>query len=135
MSFGHPDKDYIWSAVRAMLDGYLRNERAYVDSFIHPEVTLWDSVEKPLILGLEGLNALRDRRPAAERGDKVVEIQNLNPFIDILGDIAICRYELLVKFDGVTPDEHIRNTAVWKKFPAGWLVIHNHEDVLFDENS
>ena len=130
MNFDDPDKAYIWCGVRKMLDSFLAGDRQTADDFIHQDVTLWDSVEPELIMGLEGLNALRDARPASAGPSNVKEICNENPVIDIYGDIAVVRYDLFVRFKNEAPDEIIRNSAVWRKFPEGWLVIHNHEDVL-----
>ena len=130
MSFDDPDKEYIWSGVRKMLDSFLAGDRQTADDFIHQDVTIWDSVEPKLIMGTAGLNALRDLRPVTSGPSVVKEIINQNPIIDIYGDIALLRYDLIVRFNNGAPDEHIRNSAVWRKFPEGWLVIHNHEDVL-----
>lgn len=130
MNFEDPDKAYIWSGVRKMLDSFLAGDRQSADDFIHESVTLWDSVQPKLIIGLSGLNALRDARPASAGPTVVKEILTENPVIDIYGDIAIVRYELIVHFNNGAPDENIRNSAVWRRFPEGWLVIHNHEDVL-----
>lgn len=123
-------KEVIWRNIRHMLDCYLTKDRKNADNHIAEDVTLWDSVEPQLIFGLRGLNALRDRRPSSESGPKVLSIENLNPVIDVIGEIAIARYELLIHFDSGIPDEHIRNTAVWRIVNGAWKVIHNHEDVI-----
>lgn len=123
-------KEIIWKNIRHMLDCYLAKDRKNADNHIAEDVTLWDSVEPQLIFGLRGLNALRDRRPSSESGPKVLSIENLNPVIDVIGEIAIARYELLIHFDSGIPDEHIRNTAVWRIVNGAWKVIHNHEDVI-----
>ena len=122
--------DEIWKNVREMLDCYLNKDRANADKHIHADVTLWDSVEEQLIFGLSGLNALRDRRPNNPDGPKVLKIDNINPVISVINDFAIARYELVIHFDDNTASEHIRNTAIWRKFSSGWKVIHNHEDVI-----
>ena len=130
MNFENPDKEYIWAGVRKMLDSFLAGDRQTADDFIHQDVTLWDSVERELIVGLAGLNALRDSRPVSAGPTVVQEIRNENPVIDIYGDVAVVRYDLTIRFKNGAPDEKIRNSAVWRRFPEGWLVIHNHEDVL-----
>lgn len=131
MDSNNSDKDAIWSGVQAILDGFLSKDRTRIDSFIHEDATLWDSSERPLVHGLGELNALRDRRPADGGGRKVLAIDAINPRIDIYGDVALCLYELVITFEDGSPEEHIRNTALWRKFPKGWLAIHNHEDVIF----
>ena len=124
-------KSELWVNVRKMFDAFLTKNRPLANSFIAEDVTLWDSVERDLVVTLEGLNQLRDRRPPPSAGaPKVIAIENFNPHITVHGQIAIVRYEFIVKFDQGLPDELIRNTAVWRRQGATWQVIHNHEDVL-----
>lgn len=124
-------KDQLWSNVRAMFDAFLTKNRPLANSYIAEDVTLWDSVERDLVVTLEGLNQLRDRRPApSPSSPQVIAIENFNPHISIHGNLAIVRYEFLVRFDQEIPDELIRNTAVWRHQGGAWQVIHNHEDVL-----
>ena len=114
-----------------MFDAFLEKDRPLANSFIAEDVTLWDSVERDLVVTLEGLNQLRDRRPPpSANAPQVVAIENFNPHISVHGQIAIVRYEFIVKFDQGLPDELIRNTAVWRREGGSWQVIHNHEDVL-----
>ena len=124
-------KAELWANVRTMFDAFLSKDREFANSFIADDVTLWDSVERDLVVTLEGLNQLRDRRPApTPTTPKVVAINPMNPLITVHGDIAIVRYEFTVEFDQGLPAELIRNTAVWRKAGGKWKVIHNHEDVL-----
>ena len=124
-------KELLWRNVRKMFDAFLAKNRPLANSFIADDVTLWDSVERDLVVTLEGLNQLRDRRPVPSPDTpKVIAIENFNPHITVHGPIAIVRYEFLVKFDQGLPDELIRNTAVWRREGSTWQVIHNHEDVL-----
>lgn len=127
-------KSELWSNVRIMFDAFLAKNRALANSFIAEDVTLWDSVERDLVVTLEGLNQLRDRRPApSTNSPQVIAIENFNPHITVHGNLAIVRYEFIVKFDQGLPDELIRNTAVWRLQDGKWQVIHNHEDVLPDQ--
>jgi len=133
---GHIDeriKDQLWRNVRTMFDAFLTKNRPLANSFIAEDVTLWDSVERDLVITLEGLNQLRDRRPPpSANAPQVIAIENFNPFISVHGSLAIVRYEFIVKFDQGLPDELIRNTAIWRYEGGRWQVIHNHEDVLPD---
>ena len=124
------DVEEIWGNVRTMLDAYMAKDRSLADSFISEEVTLWDSEERDLIHTLVGLNQLRDRRPTAGDGPEILGIDNIKPMITIHGDLAIARYELHVRTPEGIHDEHIRNTAVWRRENGKWLCIHNHEDKL-----
>ncbi len=124
------DAEIIWGNVRKMLDAFMAGDRALADSFISPDVTLWDSEERELIHTLVGLNRLRDRRPKSDDGPKILGIDNLKPTISVHGDMAIARYELHVRTIGGEHDEFIRNTAVWMRHNGTWLCFHNHEDKL-----
>jgi ketosteroid isomerase-like protein len=123
-------KEYIWQAVRDMLDGFLEGDRPKIDRYIHEDCTFWDSSEPKLGFGLKDLNAIRDRRPKVDTGPKVVKIDAIEPIIDVYDDFAVCRHILHVRHSDSRPTEVIRNTAVWRKFPEGWFLIHNHEDEL-----
>jgi ketosteroid isomerase-like protein len=124
-------KAELWANVRTMFDAFLSKDREFANSFIADDVTLWDSVERDLVVTLDGLNQLRDRRPApTPTTPKVVAINPIKPHITVHGDIAIVRYEFTVEFDQGLPPELIRNTAVWRRAGGRWQVIHNHEDVI-----
>jgi ketosteroid isomerase-like protein len=79
---------------------------------------------------MKGLNEVRARRPKDDSGPKVIRIDANEPVIDVFGDFAICRHYLVVNFDGNLPPQEVRNTGIWRKFPDGWFIIHNHEDEL-----
>jgi len=123
-------KRYIWAAVNEMLTGFMEGDRPKIDQFLHEDATFWDSGEAPLCLGLKGLNEARARRPAAGTGPKVTSILPHSPVIDIYDGFAICRHYVDTDYSDNRTTRVIRNTAVWKKFPTGWFLIHNHEDVL-----
>nr|WP_315265999.1 nuclear transport factor 2 family protein [Microbacterium lemovicicum] len=128
----HVDQDVRWltAAVTDMYDAYMSSDRARADSYIAQDVTLWDTEHEPLVRGLDGLNALRDSRPAGS-AEAVAGIDVTEPVIDILGDIALVRHTFAVRFsDAAVAPERVRNTAVWQRRDGRWLIIHNHEDVL-----
>jgi len=129
------DKDYIWQGVRTMYDGFLEKDRTKIDQFINEDCTVWDSEERDLAIGLAGLNEVRARRPIDDSAAVVENIEAYDPVIDIYGDIAVARHYLRVSFpnDTAKPSFEIRNTGIWKKFPVGWQLIHNHEDELHQD--
>ncbi len=124
------DARIIWENVRKMLDAFLAKDRPLADSYISPDVTLWDSEERDLVHTLVGLNKLRDRRPTDGSGPKILGIDNIKPVISVHGDLAIARYELHVRTEGGQHDEYVRNTAIWRRENGKWLCFHNHEDKL-----
>jgi len=124
------DVAWLTRAVTEMYDAYLASDRERADSFIADDVTLWDTEHEPLVLGLAGLNALRDSRPAGSVA-AVAGIDVTDPIVDIWGETALVRHTFTVRF--VDPDEapeRVRNTAVWRRRDGRWVIVHNHEDVL-----
>lgn len=125
------DAAAIWAAVLDMYDCYLTGDRERSNSHIAPDVTLWDSEHEPLVHGRDGLDALRDTRPAPSEATRVLRIDAVDPVITVWGDLALCRHTFDVVYaDPTIPVERVRNTGVWERRDGRWLVIHNHEDVL-----
>lgn len=124
------DEKWLRDAVYAMYDAYLASDRTRADSYIAEDVTLWDTEHEPLVLGLSGLNALRDSRPAGSVA-AVAGIDVTEPLIDVWGDTALVRHTFTVRFtDPAARPERVRNTGVWRRREGRWLIVHNHEDVL-----
>ena len=127
---GHPDAAAVWAALHEVYAGYLTGEPARGDAHLHPDVTLWDSAAEPLVHGLGGLASLRSRRPAPTADVPVVTaIEAAEPLLDLLGDTAVLRHRLTVRFSAGA-DERVRNTSVWRRVDGRWLLLHNHEDVV-----
>jgi len=121
----------IWAAQLDMYQGFLTSDRARTDRHIHPDGTMWDSAYEPLIRGLDGLQAVRDQRPTGPDAVKVEALEAHDEVITVLGDVAITRHLLTVRFEGgAQAPERIRNTGVWRLTDGTWLNVHNHEDVL-----
>lgn len=122
---------YIWDAVQEMYAAHIAGDRGPSARYLHEDMTIWDSEEEPLVHGTAGLEAVRDRRPADPGSARVTAIDTGEPLIDVWDDVALCRHVLTVRFaDPGTPPQRIRNTGVWRRFPDGWRIAHNHEDVL-----
>lgn len=121
----------IWSAVQEMYDAHIAGDRAPSARHLHPDLTLWDSEEIPLVHGTAGLEAVRDRRPSGPGAPTVSAIEARDPVIDVWGDTAVCRHVLTVHFaDDAVPPQTVRNTGVWRRFDDRWLLVHNHEDLV-----
>ncbi|MBH0007868.1 nuclear transport factor 2 family protein [Salinibacterium sp. SWN1162] len=124
------DKAEIWHGQNEMYSGFETQDRPRIDRHIHPDCTIWDSEHEALVFGLEGLNAVRATRPTGDDQPQVESLEAFDQVIDVWGDVAVLRHMLVVRFEGDTPDERIRNTGVWRRTSDGWRVAHNHEDVL-----
>lgn len=124
------EAEAVWSSVTAVYVGFLAGDRAAIDSHISPEATIWDSAHVPLIRGRNELDAVRDGRPAD--GMRPIDLDPVDPVIDVFGDVALVRHLLVVTFppESGAPEQRIRNTSVWRKTRGRWLCVHNHEDVI-----
>jgi ketosteroid isomerase-like protein len=125
------DQEAVWRAMNRIYELFLLGDSTAVDALMHPDVTIWDSEEPAMATGLVELQAVRTRRPVDPGAPKVIAIEASDPVIDVRGDIALVRHLLTVQFspDDV-PDQHVRNTSVWRRVDGQWLAVHNHEDVL-----
>jgi hypothetical protein len=129
------DRAAVWSALLDIYAGFTAGDRERIDSRIHPEATIWDSAAPELLFGRADLDRIRAERPVGPGAPVVTGIHASDEVIDVWDDTALARYTLRVEFapgaDGVTPaPERIRNTAVARRTAQGWLVVHNHEDLL-----
>lgn len=121
------DAATIWANQQEMYAGFEEGNRARTDQHIHPSCTIWDSGHWDMVVGLDGLNAVRAARPTGNDQPVVVSLTAIDPMIEVIGDIAIARHRAVVVYEGDVPDKHIRNTGIWRRFPEGWKLIHNHE--------
>ena len=125
------DKDYIWNGVLTMYEGFIEKNRPKIDVYINEDCTVWDSSERDMAFGIKGLNEVRERRPSDPSAPQVQSIDASDPVIDVFGDFAIARHYFKVVYkDNSSPTREVRNTGIWRKFPQGWQIIHNHEDEL-----
>jgi ketosteroid isomerase-like protein len=124
------DEEEVWAAVQAIYAGFLAGDRAAIDAYIAEDATIWDSVHEPLVRGKRELDALRDARPAD--GPRPSGLDPREPVIDVLGDVALVRHVLVVRFPPASGEgeQRIRNTSVWRRADDRWLCVHNHEDVV-----
>ncbi len=121
------DAAEIWANQQDMYQGFLTGDRARTDQYIHADCTIWDSGNWSMVVGLDGLNAVRAARPQGEDLPKVIVLEAQDPVIDIWGDIGVLRHNALVGYEGDKPDEYLRNTGVWRREPEGWRLVHNQE--------
>ncbi|HSR85481.1 MAG TPA: nuclear transport factor 2 family protein [Streptosporangiaceae bacterium] len=124
------DKTEVWARVRAIYHGFLAGDADAdaVDPLLDRDVTIWDSAEFPLALGIEKLRELRTRRPRDPAAPTVLRIDATDPVIDVWDDTALVRHILNVELSDGTR-QIVRNTSVWRRVDGVWLAVHNHEDV------
>ncbi len=112
-----------------MYDAYMTGDREKSNANIAAEATMWDSERRDMVFGLDGLEALRDSRPAPDPTTAVASLEAIDPIVTVWGDIALLRHILIVHYaDGRS--DYVRNTAVWRRGQDRLQVVHNHEDVF-----
>lgn len=127
------------SLVETMYRAYLRGDRAGIDQFLDPSLTMFDSSSALLVSGMDELNEVRAARktgggnvPASER----IETALTADFFTArrIGDVVSATWWLRVDAaDGaghaVVP-EIVRNSAVLVDDHGSLRIVHIHEDVL-----
>jgi len=119
----------VWAAITGMYEAYTTGDRVHLDSFLDPEVTIWDSEAAGLVCGKAELDQVRESRPTDDGGTAAeAALTAYGQVVDVFADVAVARYWLRVDFH-VAPPELVRNTAVLRRGAGGWLIVHLHEDV------
>lgn len=110
-----------------MYDSFLVQDRARFDSHLDEDVTTWET-HLPGLVTRDELDAYRDGRlPSAV--PRLAELRVEPQRIDVWGDHALARYELVaVPVDGA-PTETTRVTDVLRRAEAGWRIIHHHAEL------
>ena len=123
------------AAVRSVITGmyaaYMSGDRARIDSFLHPDATVFDSATPALLCGKGDLDRVRDARPdTGGEGPAEAGLTSYDHVVDVFGDLAVDRYWLRVDHHDAPP-QLVRNTAVLHRRAdgSGWLFVHLHEDV------
>lgn len=121
------DAAAVWASINSIYAAFLGGDLAAIDALIDDDATVWDSSYPPLLRGKNELNAMRSTRPTD--GPRPTALVAGDELIDVYGDLALARYALSVQYAD-QPDQHIRNTSVWRRQGDRWLCVHNHEDLL-----
>lgn len=121
------DNSEILSGLNDMYDSFVRGDRQRFDTHLDEELTAWES-HLPRLLDRQGLDSYRDRR-TPDQVPRLAELRIVDPAIDVWGDRALARYELV----SVPVDEHERVevrrvTDVLRRTNQGWRIIHHHAE-------
>ena len=136
MSDRTDSKAEIESIIRAIYAAFKEGNRKKVDSFIHPDVTVWEASTSELICGLTQLEQIRnsERERMDSRGPLTLDLEE--PVIDVWGDAAIARYYLNYSFDPPNSTSgRIRITDIYRRCEGKWLAVHHHEGLVPAESS
>jgi hypothetical protein len=101
-------------------------DRATMDGYLAPEVTVWDHTQPPLFFGPAGLDRMRANRAPGEAVPS--EILPLEKVVGRYGDVVICRQLLDVRFSA-GDDQAVRATVVWAAIGDRWQEVHSHHDL------
>lgn len=110
-----------------MYDSFLVQDRTRFDSHLDADVTTWES-HLPRLVTRDELDAYRDGR-APSAVPQLAELRVDPQRIDVWGDHALARYELIaVPADGADA-ETTRVTDVFTRTGASWRIIHHHAEL------
>ncbi|MFY1632732.1 nuclear transport factor 2 family protein [Solwaraspora sp. WMMB335] len=113
-----------------MYEAFLAGDRARFDRHLHAEVTTWEThLPGPLRTRAE-LDAYRDQRDAAGVRPRLDRLAAERLRVDVWGDTALARYELVaVPTDG-GPVGRSRVTDVLRRAGDGWRIVHHHSELV-----
>ncbi len=119
--------DEIVRAVEDLYAAFLAGDRARFDGHLHPDVTTWETHLPSLLPDRQALDHYRDQRPA----DAVPDLRSLDveaPRVDVWGDTALARYELVAtpRTGEATPPSRV--TDVLRRIDGRWLIVHHHAE-------
>jgi hypothetical protein len=101
-------------------------DKATMDSYLAPQVSVWDHTQQPLFFGNAGLDRMRANRAPGEAVPS--EIVPRDVVVRRYGDVVVCRQMLDVRFpDG--GDQVVRATVVWAAIADRWQEVHSHHDI------
>ncbi|GAB1818780.1 DUF4440 domain-containing protein [Herbidospora sp. RD11066] len=123
--------DEVAAAIEDMYDAFLAGDRARFDTYLHPDVTTWEThLPGPLRTRAE-LDAYRARRDAAGARPSLDSLTAEEMRVDVWGDTAVARYVLVAVAPGAGP-EHTRVTDVLRRSATGWAIVHHHAELVRD---
>jgi hypothetical protein len=120
-----PDLDEVAGTLRALYR-QLGNRPAF-DAYLHPDITIWES-DAPELIGLAGLDALRDERAArGASGPVPAWVRPEQIRVDRWDESAVARFVLRAHHEG-GDDETYRVTDVLRLDERGWRIVHHHAE-------
>jgi ketosteroid isomerase-like protein len=112
-----------------MYDAFMAGARQRFDRHLADDVTTWES-GLPGLLDRAQLDAHRDR-PDRCTGGRPRSLRVEPVRVDVWGDVAAARYELVVlPPDPDGAEETTRVTDVLRRADDGWRIVHHHAEVL-----
>ncbi|MGY2066721.1 nuclear transport factor 2 family protein [Blastococcus sp. SYSU DS0619] len=126
---GGPGAADVIAGLEDMYDAFMAGDRQRFDRHLADDVTTWES-GLPGLLSRSQLDAHRDdpERPTGgkPRGLRVEPVR-----VDVWGDVAAARYELVVlPPDPDGAEETTRVTDLLRRTGDGWRIVHHHAEVL-----
>lgn len=119
----------ILDGLHDMYDSFVQGDRQRFDTHLDIELTAWES-HLPRLVDREGLDSYRDNRTPDET-PRVTEMRIVDPAIDVWGDRALARYELIsIPVDADDPVQFRRVTDVLRRTSDGWRIIHHHAELV-----
>jgi len=118
----------VLESLEDMYAGFLANDRVRFDQHLAADVTAWES-HLPALMSRQELDEYRNRRTPDQR-PVLTELRIQDPRIDIWGDQAVARYELIaVPRDPEGAVQVRRVTDVMQCQHGNWVIVHHHAEL------
>jgi len=119
----------VLDGLRDMYAGFLANDQVRFDQHLAPDVTTWES-HLPSLMSRAELDEYRSRRSPEQR-PLLTDLRIQNPRIDVWGDQAVARYELVaIPQDPQQVTEIRRVTDVLQQQHGQWVIVHHHAELV-----
>ncbi|MCZ2857568.1 YybH family protein [Blastococcus sp. VKM Ac-2987] len=126
---GGPEAAAVLAGLEDMYDAFMAGDRQRFDRHLADDVTTWES-GVPGLLSRAQLDAHRDD-PARSGGSRPRGLRVEPVRVDVWGDVAAARYELVVSPpDPDGAEETTRVTDLLRRTGDGWRIVHHHAEVV-----
>ncbi|MHC9043755.1 nuclear transport factor 2 family protein [Microbacterium saperdae] len=116
----------VWKVVTEVYAAYMEKDRPRLVGLFTDDCTLWESSNPRTRFGHE----MKASAAEPEAWRMPVALRAINPDISVWAHTALVRHELQAQFADPSLDESLRVTAVLRRTPSGWRIVHHHEELL-----
>ncbi|MEV7429888.1 nuclear transport factor 2 family protein [Nocardioides sp. NPDC092400] len=120
-------QDALRSFIEDLYASYGDPER--FDAHLDPGITIWESDQTDMLVGVEALDGLRGGRNGETPAPPTVRPVPRGFVVDVYGDTGVVRYDLGVEqLTGEPTGDLFRVTDVLRSSDGHWRIVHHHAE-------